>query len=203
MRFSITLFNIGSKHIKISFFFILYKLFIILNIFIFLKIHHHSCFSLLHFISSFHFFISFHLHFFILSFTQYAYQVASALAYCHSKHVLHRDLKPENILVTQDGILKLSDFGWSVHTQTRNKRSTYCGTLDYLCPEIVDGNKYDESADIWGMGIFIYELINGSPPFDSSREEETKRKIKLGKISYNERFSKEAIDLINKVCLIL
>lgn len=66
---------------------------------------------------------------------RYTYQVADALHYCHLNSVIHRDLKPENLLLSVDDQVKLSDFGWSVHT-TSNNRRTMCGTLDYLPPEM-------------------------------------------------------------------
>ncbi|CAM9510560.1 unnamed protein product, partial [Laminaria digitata] len=67
---------------------------------------------------------------------QYVKEVADALSYCHSKHVIHRDIKPENLLVGHNGELKIADFGWSVHAPS-NRRQTFCGTLDYLPPEMV------------------------------------------------------------------
>ena len=66
---------------------------------------------------------------------RYTYQVADALHYCHLSNVIHRDLKPENLLLSINDQVKLSDFGWSVHT-TSNNRKTMCGTLDYLPPEM-------------------------------------------------------------------
>lgn len=66
---------------------------------------------------------------------RYTYQVAAALHYCHLNDVIHRDLKPENLLLSVDDQIKLSDFGWSAHT-TSNQRKTMCGTLDYLPPEM-------------------------------------------------------------------
>lgn len=66
---------------------------------------------------------------------RYTYQVADALHYCHLNNVIHRDLKPENLLLSVDDQVKLSDFGWSIHTMS-NARKTMCGTLDYLPPEM-------------------------------------------------------------------
>lgn len=66
---------------------------------------------------------------------RYTYQVADALHYCHLNNVIHRDLKPENLLLSVNDQVKLSDFGWSIHTMS-NARKTMCGTLDYLPPEM-------------------------------------------------------------------
>lgn len=68
--------------------------------------------------------------------------MAKALAYCHAKHVIHRDIKPENLLLGLKGDLKIADFGWSVHAPN-SRRKTMCGTLDYLPPEMVEGQFHD------------------------------------------------------------
>ena len=69
---------------------------------------------------------------------QYIKSLAGALDYCHSKHVIHRDIKPENLLLDLRGELKIADFGWSVHAP-HSRRTTLCGTLDYLPPEMIEG----------------------------------------------------------------
>ena len=89
----------------------------------------------------------------------------------HSKDIIHRDIKPENLLDCM-GVLKVADFGWSVRAPS-DKRKTMCGTLDYLPPEMLLGRHnqqegtYNKSVDIWCVGILIYELCTGSPPFES------------------------------------
>jgi aurora kinase A len=80
--------------------------------------------------------------------------------------VIHRDIKPENLLLDIKGDLKIADFGWSVHAPS-SKRRTFCGTLDYLPPEMVDRSTYDEKVDLWALGILAFELIVGSPPFET------------------------------------
>ncbi|KAL1440490.1 hypothetical protein MTO96_009353 [Rhipicephalus appendiculatus] len=88
----------------------------------------------------------------------YIYQVCDALKYCHSKKVIHRDIKPENILIGANGMLKIADFGWSVHAPS-SRRATMCGTMDYLPPEMIENNVYDEKVDLWAVGILIYEFL--------------------------------------------
>ncbi|XP_043662094.1 aurora kinase B [Drosophila teissieri] len=126
---------------------------------------------------------------------KYTYQVANALNYCHLNNVIHRDLKPENILLTSTDDLKLADFGWSAHTPN-NKRRTLCGTLDYLPPEMVDGNSYDDSVDQWCLGILCYEFVVGCPPFESNSTESTYSKIRRMEISYPPHLTKGCKELI-------
>lgn len=96
---------------------------------------------------------------------RYIDQMADALGYLHSKHVIHRDIKPENLLLGLNGELKIGDFGWSVHAPG-NRRTTLCGTLDYLPPEMVEGRDHSEKVDYWALGVLTYEFICGAPPFE-------------------------------------
>ena len=77
--------------------------------------------------------------------------------------ILHRDLKPENILVSGD-TLKIADFGWS-NLDDNDIRNTFCGTPDYLSPEMIKGTGHNEKLDVWTLGVLMYELIRGKPPF--------------------------------------
>ena len=97
--------------------------------------------------------------------SRYIDQMADALMYLHSKHVIHRDIKPENLLLGINGELKIGDFGWSVHAPG-NRRLTLCGTLDYLPPEMVEGKEHSEKVDYWALGVLTYEFIIGNPPFE-------------------------------------
>lgn len=89
-------------------------------------------------------------------------QVAQAISYLHDQNIIHRDLKPENLL-WHDGTIKLSDFGWSI--QDKRERETLCGTIDYLPPEMVYGQQYDNGVDLWSLGVLTYELTTGKTPF--------------------------------------
>ena len=92
----------------------------------------------------------------------YIQQMAQALLYLHSKHVIHRDIKPENLLLGLKGELKIADFGWSVHAPEA-RRQTLCGTLDYLPPEMVEGKEHGRHVDVWSLGVLCYEFLVGSP----------------------------------------
>lgn len=104
----------------------------------------------------------------------YIRQLTNALIFLHRKGVIHRDIKPENLLLhinkdeanpTKREVVKLADFGWSVVKRSYTSRMTMCGTLDYLPPEMVEGQEYDENADIWSVGVLLFEFLVGNPPF--------------------------------------
>lgn len=92
-------------------------------------------------------------------------QIAIALGHLHSKNILYRDLKPENILFNEDGYLLLADFGLAKMTNSNELANSFCGTAEYLSPEMIIGNGHDHTVDWWTMGILLYELLVGIPPF--------------------------------------
>ncbi|KAI1297270.1 Aurora kinase A-A [Halotydeus destructor] len=106
----------------------------------------------------------------------YIYQMIDALEYCHARKVIHRDIKPENILLGYFGELKIADFGWSVHAPS-SRRATMCGTLDYLPPEMVQHQPYNDRVDLWCLGVLTYEFLVGKPPFENEDATQTYRKI--------------------------
>lgn len=91
--------------------------------------------------------------------------------------------------------MKLSDFGWSSHSIDA-ERKTFCGTLDYLCPEMVNNKPYNYTLDIWCLGVLCFEFVTGSPPFESSNRNETMRKIKGILLSFPSYLSREVQHLI-------
>jgi serine/threonine protein kinase len=108
---------------------------------------------------------------------RYIHDIASALRHCHSKRVIHRDLKPENLLLDANNNIKIADFGWSVHAVSSSRRSTMCGTLDFLAPEICQRKQYDRNVDLWAVGILLFEMLYGSPPFVEEGQQATMNRI--------------------------
>ncbi|KAG5175951.1 kinase-like domain-containing protein [Tribonema minus] len=129
---------------------------------------------------------------------RYVLEMAQALQYCHSKHVIHRDIKPENLLVGAQGELKIADFGWSVHAPS-SRRHTLCGTLDYLPPEMVEGRPHDHAVDIWSLGILMYEFLVGAPPFETESHSATWRRISRVDLHFPPHVSEDARDLITRL----
>jgi len=111
-------------------------------------------------------------------------QVASALGHLHSLGVLYRDLKPENILLDTTGHVILTDFGLAKDVASDEKTNTFCGTPEYLAPEIITGAGHDKAVDWWSLGILLYELTVGIPPFYSQNVNEMYNKIQHGVLRF-------------------
>ena len=128
----------------------------------------------------------------------YFIQVVNAVYYLHLNSIIHRDIKPENILIGSKGLLKLCDFGWAKELNLEN-RSTFCGTMEYMAPEIVGCGNYDYSVDIWSLGILLYELLFGHSPFKAQSMKDVMLNIKNHDLTYDKSISIECKDLINKL----
>lgn len=131
----------------------------------------------------------------------YVAQIADALKYCHARKVIHRDIKPENLLIGAKGEIKIADFGWSVHAPS-SRRTTLCGTLDYLSPEMVHGKTHNEKVDLWSLGVLCYEFLVGHPPFEANTYDETYRKISKAMLVFPEHVSELARDLIKRLLVV-
>ena len=120
------------------------------------------------------------------------------------RNVIHRDIKPENILIMDlDKMhVKLCDFGWSTHT-IDERRMTFCGTVDYVAPELICQEPYDEKIDIWAVGILTFELLTGSAPFTGTSDNHTYHNItNLDLVEnpiYREKVSPQAKDFISRI----
>lgn len=108
----------------------------------------------------------------------YAAEIILALEYLHSKGIIYRDLKPENILIGADGHIKIADFGLSKQgIEDGAKTYTFCGTPEYLAPEILQAKGHDKAVDYWSLGALIYEMLTGAPPFYSRDKQQMFRNI--------------------------
>jgi serine/threonine protein kinase len=131
---------------------------------------------------------------------QYMQEVIAAIKYLHSfkPPIIHRDIKPENILLDESGRVKIADFGWS-NFEDKNKRITYCGTPEYLAPEMIKKEGHDTTVDIWDLGVLMFELLTGHPPFSGSNQTELFMNIKKHKINWPDDFPPLAKNLISKI----
>ncbi|XP_030389016.1 aurora kinase C-like [Gopherus evgoodei] len=127
----------------------------------------------------------------------YVEEISDALIYCHAQKVIHRDIKPENLLLGLKGELKLADFGWSVHAPSL-RRTTFCGTTDYLAPEMIDGRTHDENVDVWCVGVLCFECLVGYAPFEAPTRNETYKRIAEVKFTFPTWVPDGAKDLISK-----
>ena len=129
----------------------------------------------------------------------FIYQIADALEYLHQRRIIHRDIKPENILIGPNNQVKLTDFGWSIINPYGTRRKTLCGTIDYLSPELITSKEYDQTVDIWALGVLMYELLVGSPPFEESTKEMTYKRIMKVDIDFPTTMSLDAQNLIRRI----
>uniref|UniRef100_A0A3P8VN58 SNF-related serine/threonine-protein kinase n=1 Tax=Cynoglossus semilaevis TaxID=244447 RepID=A0A3P8VN58_CYNSE len=132
---------------------------------------------------------------------KYFAQIVHAISYCHRLHVVHRDLKPENVVFFEkQGLVKLTDFGFSNKFQPGKKLTTSCGSLAYSAPEILLGDEYDAPAvDIWSLGVILFMLVCGQPPFQEANDSETLTMIMDCKYTVPAHVSIACKDLIDRM----
>lgn len=115
--------------------------------------------------------------------------VTEAFVFMHNQDIIYRDLKPENLVLKNDGYLKITDFGFA--KEVKKNTFTLCGTPDYLAPEIVTGKGHGRAVDWWTLGILLYEMVGGIPPFYDETPLNTYKKIIKGRVKWFRHFSPE------------
>jgi serine/threonine protein kinase len=128
-----------------------------------------------------------------------------AIGYLHLKGIVHRDLKLENILVDEDGYIKIIDYGLAKMLSEDQETTSFCGTPEYLAPEMINQSGHDKGVDWWALGVLIYEMLIGVTPFFNKNKNMLLNKIKNSKVVFPDRkkykidYSDVLMDLIVKL----
>ncbi|XP_025936062.1 protein kinase C delta type isoform X2 [Apteryx mantelli] len=132
--------------------------------------------------------------------TFYGAEILCGLQFLHSKGIIYRDLKLDNVMLDKEGHIKIADFGMCKENVVgENKASTFCGTPDYIAPEILQGLRYTFSVDWWSFGVLLYEMLIGQSPFHGDDEDELFESIRVDTPHYPRWITKESKDILEKL----
>uniref|UniRef100_T1JL53 non-specific serine/threonine protein kinase n=1 Tax=Strigamia maritima TaxID=126957 RepID=T1JL53_STRMM len=132
----------------------------------------------------------------------YGAEIISALSYLHEQGIIYRDLKLENLLLDKDGHIKIADFGLcKEYIAYGDTTKTFCGTPEYLAPEVLDDNDYGRAVDWWGLGVVTYEMMCGRLPFFNNDHDVLFEMILLTEVKFPRTISPEAKDILSKLLI--
>eukprot|EP00117_Sycon_ciliatum_P024299 scpid26374/ scgid1804/ G protein-coupled receptor kinase 5; G protein-coupled receptor kinase GRK5 len=133
----------------------------------------------------------------------YAAEICCGLQHMHEKSIVYRDMKPENILLDGNGHVRISDLGLAIHLPPGKAAHGRVGTVGYMAPEVIKGERYRYAIDWWGLGCLVYEMFQGQAPFRQRKEkvsrEEVERRTKEDEVQYSSNFTDEARELCSKL----
>eukprot|EP01102_Stenamoeba_stenopodia_P020691 TRINITY_DN8162_c0_g1_i1.p1 TRINITY_DN8162_c0_g1~~TRINITY_DN8162_c0_g1_i1.p1 ORF type:complete len:476 (-),score=96.59 TRINITY_DN8162_c0_g1_i1:24-1451(-) len=134
----------------------------------------------------------------------YTAEIVVALEYIHSMGVIHRDLKPENILLDRNNHIKLIDFGTAkqIGTERLTRSNSFCGTAEYVSPELLNDQTVGRGSDLWALGCIIYQFISGKPPFRAVNDYHIFQMIRKRELFFPDRFPLAAKDIIERLIVL-
>jgi serine/threonine protein kinase len=124
-------------------------------------------------------------------------EACEGILFLHENNIIHRDIKPENILLAADGAVKICDFGWSY--KGTDTRTTFCGTLDYMAPEMLTGRGHSFQVDLWALGVLLFEILHGYAPFNAKADKDKQRQILNAEVRFAAHISEGAKDIISRL----